>query len=167
MSSRETVIEFVSKLPEEISVADIAREIELLAGNQGAYEPSCKLSVAKAEAASRLEGLADEHAMEGTITIHPSVVATAKHFLRALPESVAPPEFSVDPDGAISLDWIESRDCLFSLSVGQNDRLSYAWLDGTNKGHGVEKFDGQHIPKRILDGITAILNHGNASFRAA
>lgn len=32
MSSREMVIEFVRKLPEETSLAEIAREIELLAG---------------------------------------------------------------------------------------------------------------------------------------
>jgi hypothetical protein len=38
MSSRETVIEFVSKLPEEMSLAEIAREIELLAGIQAARE---------------------------------------------------------------------------------------------------------------------------------
>jgi len=38
MSSRETVIEFVSKLPEEMSLAEIAREIELLAGLQAARE---------------------------------------------------------------------------------------------------------------------------------
>jgi len=38
MSSRETVIDFVSKLPEEMSLADIAREIELLAGIQTARE---------------------------------------------------------------------------------------------------------------------------------
>jgi hypothetical protein len=38
MSSRETVIEFVSKLPEEMSLAEITREIELLAGLQTARE---------------------------------------------------------------------------------------------------------------------------------
>jgi len=36
MSSRETVIKFVSGLPEEMSLAEIAREIELLAGVQNA-----------------------------------------------------------------------------------------------------------------------------------
>ena len=51
MSSRETVIEFVSKLPEEMSVADIAREIELLAGIQTAREQ-----------ARRREGIASEDA---------------------------------------------------------------------------------------------------------
>jgi hypothetical protein len=34
MSSRETVIELVGKLPENTSLAEIAREIELLAGIQ-------------------------------------------------------------------------------------------------------------------------------------
>jgi hypothetical protein len=38
MSSRETVIEFVNKLPEEMPLAEIAREIELLAGIQTARE---------------------------------------------------------------------------------------------------------------------------------
>jgi predicted transcriptional regulator len=34
MSSREMVIDLVNKLPEDASLADIAREIELLAGIQ-------------------------------------------------------------------------------------------------------------------------------------
>jgi hypothetical protein len=38
MSSREAVIEFVSKLPEEMTLVEIAREIELLAGLQTARE---------------------------------------------------------------------------------------------------------------------------------
>jgi hypothetical protein len=38
MSNRETVIEFVRQLPAEMSVAQIAREIELLAGIQNARE---------------------------------------------------------------------------------------------------------------------------------
>ena len=38
MSSRDTVIEFVSKLPEEMSLAEIAREVELLAGIQTAWQ---------------------------------------------------------------------------------------------------------------------------------
>jgi hypothetical protein len=38
MSNRETVIEFVRKLPDEMSLAEIAREIELLAGVRTARE---------------------------------------------------------------------------------------------------------------------------------
>jgi hypothetical protein len=38
MSGRETVIEFVSKLPDTMTLAEIAREVELLAGIQTARE---------------------------------------------------------------------------------------------------------------------------------
>jgi hypothetical protein len=38
MSSRELVIDLVNKLPEDAPLADIAREIELLAGIQAARE---------------------------------------------------------------------------------------------------------------------------------
>ena len=38
MSDRETVIEFVSKLPAGMSLAEIAREVELLAGIRTARE---------------------------------------------------------------------------------------------------------------------------------
>jgi hypothetical protein len=36
MSSRETVIDLVNRLPEDMPLAEIAREIELLAGLKGA-----------------------------------------------------------------------------------------------------------------------------------
>jgi hypothetical protein len=48
-----------------------------------------------------------------------------------------------------------------------NNRFAFAWLDGTRTGRGVENFDGEKIPQRIFDGITAIIKNGNASFRAA
>ena len=38
MSSRETVIEFVSKLPDSMSLIEIAHEVELLAGIQTARD---------------------------------------------------------------------------------------------------------------------------------
>ncbi len=54
MSSRETVIEFVSKLPEEMSLAEIAREIELLAGIQTAREQARRREGITAEDARNL-----------------------------------------------------------------------------------------------------------------
>ena len=112
---------------------------------------------AKDDAISRLRALVEEYATDEIITIHPRAVSTAKRFLRILPDGVSLPEFSVEPDGSISLDWIESRNRLFSLSIGPYNRFACAWLDGTNKGYFVENFDGQEIPKRIIDGITAIV----------
>ena len=88
---------------------------------------------------------------------------SAANFIRALPDGIALPEFAPEPDGSISLDWIQSRNRLFTLSVGSTNRLAYAWVDGTDKGHAVARFDGEHVPPRILEGIRGITNRGNAA----
>ena len=90
----------------------------------------------------------------------------AESFLRALPEGVRIPEFAPEPDGSISLDWIQSRNRLFTLSVGSGNRLAYAWLDGADKGHGVARFDEENVPHLILECIKGIVSHGNAALRA-
>lgn len=54
MSSRETVIEFVRKLPEEMSLAEIAREVELLAGIHTARSQAARNEGVPAEAARKL-----------------------------------------------------------------------------------------------------------------
>lgn len=54
MSNRETVIEFVSKLPEKMSLAEIAREVELLAGIQNAREQARRNEGIPAEDARKL-----------------------------------------------------------------------------------------------------------------
>jgi len=47
--------------------------------------------------------------------------------------------------------------------MGPNDRLAYAWLDGTDKGHAVARFDGERVPDRILEGIKVFLQSANAA----
>jgi hypothetical protein len=139
--------------------------------NQATQSPqpsqSTKEDVAKANAISRLGALVDEYTTGGTVSIPSYAVLMAEGFLRALPDGISLPEFSVEPDGSISMEWIQSRNRIFSVSVGTVNRFAFAWLDGINKGHGVENFDGEQIPKRIMDGISSIVNNGNASFRAA
>jgi hypothetical protein len=54
MSSRETVIEFVSKLPEEMPLAEIARKIELLAGIHTAREQARRREGISAQDARKL-----------------------------------------------------------------------------------------------------------------
>ena len=117
-------------------------------------------------AISRLKALVAEYATDETITIHPCEVVTAERFLRALPVGISLPEFSIEPDGSISLDWMESPDQRFSVSVGRNNRFACAWLDGTNQGHFVENFDGSRIPDRIIVGIKSIVKNGYAFLRA-
>jgi len=54
MSSRETVIELVKRLPEDMPLAEIAREIELLAGIRTAREQARRHEGVPAEDARKL-----------------------------------------------------------------------------------------------------------------
>jgi hypothetical protein len=126
----------------------------------------------KADALSRLVALAAECADPGwdgeaAVAIDPVAVLWAERFVRALPDGMPLPEFAPEPDGSISLDWILSRNRLFSVSVGRSGRLAFAWLDGSDKGHGVARFDGQNVPQWVLEGIRGIVGRAHAGLRAA
>ena len=88
--------------------------------------------------------------------IHTWAVLTAERFIHVLPPDIPMPEVVPEPDGALGLEWWISRHQILSVSFGVDLRLAYAWLDGTDKGHGVARFDGETIPQRILDGIGAL-----------
>ncbi len=70
-------------------------------------------------------------------------IARASAFIRALPDDCDMPDVGVDPDGAVTLDWMVSRHrhAIQSASTGSSDRLAYAWIDGTDRGSAVAKFD--------------------------
>jgi len=135
-------------------------------------ERSQALFAGKADLISQLVALEDECAEEGWDGngAHPIdflAVDQVKRFLRALPDRVPLPEISPEPDGSVSLDWIHSQGRLFSVSVTGSNRLAYAWLDGTDSGYAVARFDGQSIPLRILQGIEAAVGARDATFRTA
>ncbi len=144
-------------------VSDEARAVrKAVTEIEQSTERSIALFGEKAAALSQLAALAAECAETGwdggeAVGLNSVARRTAERFIRALPEDMPLPEFAPEPDGSISIDWIDSRNRLFSLSVGVSDRLAYAWLDGTDKGHGVARFDGRNIPPRVLDGIKSIV----------
>jgi len=126
----------------------------------------------KAECISQLKALANECMQQGwdgdeACALDPLAVFIAETFVRALPDGIPLPELAPEPDGSISLDWIQSQRSLFTLSVSSSNRLACAWIDGADKGHAVAGFDGEHIPRLILQGITGIMGHGNAPIRIA
>lgn len=94
-------------------------------------------------------------------------VATAIEFIKAIPTGMPLPEVAPEPEGAISLDWIASRTRRLTVSVKNSTRLAYAWMDGTDRGHAVARFDGGEIPARILQDISSIVQHDNLAFRTA
>lgn len=126
----------------------------------------------KADAISQILAIVLEHAEEnwdneGASAVDEVAAHNAVEFLRALPADVALPEFSPEPDGAISLDWMESRNRLFSVSIGTTNRLPYAWLDGADRGHAVAVFDGEQIPERMLAEILKLHLNGPPSVRSS
>jgi hypothetical protein len=135
-------------------------------------ERSQALFGAKSAAISQLSTLENECSEDGwdggdAYALNPFSIYIAKQFLRALPQNLPIPEFSPEPDGSVSVDWIISRNRIFSLSIGNNHRIAAAWLEGTEQGHFVFNFSGYKIPEKVLDGIREIVGYGDAPFRIA
>lgn len=91
------------------------------------------------------------------LPIESRTLELAKRLVYALPEGLPLPEAAPEPDGFISLDWIWSKNRVFSLSIGKTDELSYAWIDNEDRGYGVAKFDGLSVPKRVIETIRGFL----------
>jgi len=92
----------------------------------------------------------------GAEPIDPAAADRAAALVRALPPGYRLPECAPLPDGCISLDWIESRLRSVSVSVGTGPRLAYAWLDGTDHGHGVATFEFASLPASVLDTVQRV-----------
>jgi len=126
------------------------------------YQESHALFGKKATVISHLREIArecnnDDWDGEGARATDPIALLNAEDFIRALPNDLSMPECSPETDGAISFEWVRSSYRLFMISIGQSRRISYAWLDGSGKGHGVEFFDGKTLPTRLIQGIQSIL----------
>lgn len=120
-----------------------------------ALEQSQALFGRTSEAVSSLWDLAADHAKAdwdgyGAKPVSLESLVLAERLIRSMPHDLPVPEFSVDPDGDISFDWIAGRQKIYSLSVGTSMRLACAWRSGSDHGHEVIRFDGQSIPQRVL-----------------
>lgn len=131
-------------------------------------ERSIALFGAKSSVIDRIHELALECAAanwdgEDGAALSSHVVARAVSFVRVMPYDLPLPDVAPEPDGSISFDWIVTRRRMFSVSVGVTNRLSFAWIDGTDRGHGVARFDGDTIPSRVLDGIRHVTHAATAA----
>lgn len=134
-------------------------------------EKSVALFGLKAMALSELNLLASECRMPdwdgyGAEPVDGNALRTARDIIRSLPDNLPLPSLSIEPDGCVSLDWLPSRSRTFTLSAGRTDRLPYAWIEGTDRGHAVAKFSDGQLPSRILEEIKRICSH-DATLRAA
>lgn len=127
----------------------------------GQVESSAALFGSRMSTINALKNLTKTHAETGwdgfeAAPVKQGAIALAVDFIRVLPEDCPMPEIDVDPDGSVSLDWVASRYQMLSISFsGESNRLAYAWLDGTDRGNAVARFDGQAIPPRLMEAIAA------------
>lgn len=140
----------------------VSPEAEVVRRSQCALVESAERSIAwfgaKAATISEIWGLVADCATsnwdgDGAKPVSADAATRAAAFIRALPDPLPLPEVAPEPDGSLSLDWIESRVRLLSISIGTADRVAYAWLDGSDCGHGVARFDGWLVPVQILQQI--------------
>lgn len=134
-------------------------------------ETSIALFGPKSEAISELSRLASECSTPnwdgyGAEPLDSRALQLAQEIVRSLPEDLPMPSFSIEPDGCVSMDWTPSRTRTFTMSTGKTDRLPYAWLDGTDRGHAVAKFVNGQLPPRIVQEIKRICGN-DTSLRAA
>lgn len=99
----------------------------------------------------------------------PSALTTARvfDFLYVLPRGTALPEATLDPDGEVGLDWMISKNRILSVSIGESNRISYAWHDGTDRGHAAVTFDGRKLPSHLMTLLTEMGLNATSAVRAA
>lgn len=129
------------------------------------YETSNAIFGEKSALLQQLEEIAAECAIldwdgYGAYPVSAVALARARNLIRMLPSNIPLPELSVDPEGDISLDWMPHRVKTFSISVGNSNRLAYAWVDGTDRGHAVASMWGDGgLPLRLIRELNAFLDH--------
>ena len=155
---------------QESAVSAEANAVRTLAGGLiDSVEQSAALFGNKARAISELWQIFNECSTDdwdgySARAIELFSVYNAIAFIRSLPSAIAMPETGPDLDGSILLDWHKTRSRLFSVNVGPTSRVSYAWLDGTDRGHGAADFDGRQVPVRILSDIQFMAEHATVAF---
>ncbi|AHF94359.1 hypothetical protein OPIT5_13200 [Opitutaceae bacterium TAV5] len=115
-----------------------------------------------AEVLAQLDSLVAEHSLPGWDGTEAPPVSWAteqnvRDFISVLPDAIPSPELAVDPDdAAISLEWHGGYRKVFSVSIGDHERLACAGIDGTDQWHAVLRFDGAVIPAQILAAIRQV-----------
>lgn len=69
------------------------------------------------------------------------------------------PELSVEPDGAISLNWIKEKDRMFSVSIKNDNIISCAWINKDKRGHYNSVFIGISIPNTVIENINRTMSY--------
>jgi hypothetical protein len=102
----------------------------------------------------QIVGIGESLQAEG---VDPVIVDRVVRFLSTWPKSLPLPEWAVEEDGEVCLDWIAARDRVFSVSIGLSSNIAYAGVCGEISWHGVEIFEGTGIPELVTTGVWDVL----------
>lgn len=102
----------------------------------------------------------------GAQPVDSQALEVAQAIISSLPDDLALPECSIEPDGCVSLDWMPTNVRTLTLSAEGSGRIPYAWVDGTDRGHAVGRFQGGELSSRIIEEIGRFSCHAS-SLRAA
>jgi hypothetical protein len=138
---------------------------------RSAYEDSHALFGPQASLLARLRELAYECGEAdwdgyGAEPISEDAAELAADFLRALPPGFPLPDLCAEPDGSLGMEWSSGGFKRAALSFGDSNRLAFAWVDGSDRGHAVVHFDGAILPSLIASRITEVFGNANAAFWA-
>lgn len=143
-------------------VSEVARRFQDLIEDLRSTEQTQSMEGRAVEFEARLRAALDALVIdEDQRAVPTAAVRMVSGLVRGLPASLPLPEVSIDPDGAISLDWMPSRTRLFSISVDDSERLAYAWVNGSDRGHGVVRLSGP-IPRPLLSQLLELMGDGTA-----
>lgn len=94
---------------------------------------------------------------EGALAVSIEAYRHARAFLYFLPRAAGIPEISAEADGRISFEWFGPIGKRFSVSIGADRAIPYAAFYGHEEvdcvKYGVERFDGEGVPKEIINSI--------------
>lgn len=136
-----------------------ARWLLALAAAPSSSPPSSSLTRAKEPLYQGL--LAAVFESDPTLTPSPGTLAALGHavsFVRALPSGIEAPEFAVDVDGDIAVEWDFGPRQTLSVRISHEAVIYYAGLDGMAAFSGRESFAGA-VPGSVLQGIGRITSN--------
>jgi len=151
----------IEALPSPWSNRGVSREAQELrdaaADVRHAFTLSVVLSKVKHESISSLMGALIEARCDvsrkgAPVAFSKDSLHHAIRLIESLPNQFPAPEFGVDPDGEIALDWYVDKYRALSISVAASGVLSYAAILGKSTKHGSEEL-GDDIPKEIVDSL--------------
>lgn len=86
----------------------------------------------------------------GAEAVSPLVIERATRFASLLPDSIEQASVSCDADGHIHLEWSRRNYSIMTIIISHGPKIVFSCIHGALGQGGIEHYDEQSIPSRIL-----------------